>query len=196
MGTPCIWRPEQIRGERVTPQTDQYALGVLMFELTTGRRPFRGDGDVPAGIGPNPSDRVRYQQSFVHPPNPQLINPDLSDGVAQVILRSLAKKPADRYVSVQAMAADLSRVVAARFDTLPDRVRTTGSVLFGSQPDRSVIEDERGAWPGGRVIPPENQEPISPPGVEAAVPSSSDGGCGDNRAAITPRGGRSSRVGR
>ena len=174
MGTPMYMAPEQIRGERVTPQTDQYALGVLMFELTTGRRPFRGDGDVPAGIGPNPSDRVRYQQLFVHPLNPQLINPGMTDGVAQVIMRSLAKKPADRYVSVQAMAADLSRVVAARFDTLPDRVKTTGSVLFGSSPDQAVVEDERGAWPGGRVIPPEYQEPISPPGVEAAAPPNSD----------------------
>lgn len=123
LGTPLYMAPEQIRGERVTPQSDVYSLGVVMFELLTGQRPFRGEGDIPEGVGSSPSDRIRYQHLYQPPPDPRWINPDLPEGVARIILRAMAKNPQDRYPSVLAMADDISALVSARFETIPDRIR-------------------------------------------------------------------------
>lgn len=128
MGTPLYMAPEQIRGERVSPQTDVYSLGVLMFELLTGQRPFLGEGDIPQVVGANQADRIRYQHMYAPPPHPRSVNPDLPEGLARVILRAMAKDPRDRYPSVQMMAEEISHVVAARFETLPDRVQTDGVV--------------------------------------------------------------------
>src|SRR5512142_768961 len=145
MGTPLYMAPEQIRGERLTPRADIYALGVVMFELLTGARPFRGDIGVPDGVGENQSDRIRYQQLYVAPPDPRSINPSIPEGLAQVVLKAMAKDPNERYPSVSAMANEIAGVVAARFETLPDRVRLPEEMT------------PRGAdW----------SAPLSPPGIE------------------------------
>ena len=127
MGTPLYMAPEQIRGDRVSPQSDIYSLGVLMFELLTGQRPFRGDLNVPEGVGPNPSDRIRYQHLSLPAPDPRTLNPSVPLGVAEVVMRAMEKDPARRFGSVSAMADALSAAVAARFDTLPDRVSLPSS---------------------------------------------------------------------
>jgi len=148
LGTPMYMAPEQIRGERLTPQTDVYSLGVVLFELLTGQRPFRGE-NVPAGVGGAQSDRIRYQHLYTVPPDPRSLNPRVPDGLAQVVLRALAKDPGERYPGVQAMADEIARVVAARFETLPDRVRLT--------------EDPGADWsmPEPEPVRPEWQEPYS-----------------------------------
>ena len=122
IGTPLYMAPEQIRGERVSPRTDVYSLGVLMFELLTGRRPFRGEGDIPAGVGPELSDRIRYQQLYQPPSDPSALNPAIPVELSRVLLHALQKDPDQRYPDVQAMAADVSQAVGARLQTLPDRV--------------------------------------------------------------------------
>jgi serine/threonine protein kinase len=122
IGTPLYMAPEQIRGERLGPHTDVYSLGVLMFELLTGQRPFRGDVEIPPELGNNQADRIRYQHLYQPPPSPRAINPELLESVSQVILRAMAKDPAERYPTALAMAQDLSKAIAARFETLPDRV--------------------------------------------------------------------------
>lgn len=123
LGTPLYMAPEQILGERLSARTDIYALGVLLFELLTGARPFTGDTGVPPEVGENPSDRIRYQQIYVPPPDPRSLNPQIPERLAQVVLRALAKDPEQRYPSVQAMADEIAAAVAARFETLPNRVR-------------------------------------------------------------------------
>lgn len=122
LGTPLYMAPEQIRGERLTAQTDVYSLGVLFFELLTGQRPFRGE-NVPDGVGEAQSERIRYQHLYVAPPDPRSLNPQVPAGLAQVVLRAMAKDPRERYPGVQAMADEIASVVAARFETLPNRVR-------------------------------------------------------------------------
>ncbi|RPJ49232.1 MAG: serine/threonine protein kinase, partial [Chloroflexi bacterium] len=129
LGTPLYMPPEQIRGERLTARADIYALGILLFELLTGARPFRGDVDVPPGMEDSQSDRVRYQQLYVPPPDPRSINPQVPAGLAQVVLSALDKDPDQRYPNVQAMANEIAGVVAARFETLPDRVRLPQEML-------------------------------------------------------------------
>lgn len=159
MGTPLYMAPEQINGERVTPQTDIYSLGVVMFELLTGRRPFRGDAGVPPEVGGSPSDRIRYQHLYAPPPDPRGLNRDLPHGVAAIILKAMAKDPGDRFPSVQAMAQSLSQVVAARFETLGDRVSLPETLY---QPG-SVLPTEPAPPPGGGIPWPPETRPEPPP---------------------------------
>jgi phosphonate transport system substrate-binding protein len=103
-GTPAYMAPEQIRGEAVTPATDIYALGVLLFELITGQRPFRGEAgssDSP-GTRSTTAERIRAGHLTQAPPNPQELNPQLPQGLAKVLLRALEKDPAKRFASAPA----------------------------------------------------------------------------------------------
>ena len=100
-GTPAYMAPEQIRGESVSPATDVYALGIVLFEMLTGQRPFRGTeaGTEKGGITVN--ERICYGHLTIKPPDPHSINPDLSEGLASAVLKALAKNPQERYASTQ-----------------------------------------------------------------------------------------------
>ncbi len=97
LGTAGYLSPEQARGEPATPASDRYALGVVAFELLTGRRPFEGD--------------TAATEAFAHVtapvPSAERIHPGLPDGVDAVLVRALAKDPADRPDSCAALVADL-----------------------------------------------------------------------------------------
>lgn len=178
MGTPLYMAPEQIRGERVSPQTDVYSLGVLMYELLTGQRPFLGEGDIPQAVGANQADRIRYQHLYAPPPDPRAANPALPEGLARVILRAMAKDPRDRYPSVQMMAEEISHVVAARFESLPDRVQIGGLARDGvvRHEDTRQPEPAPATYPGrpdpifsdpsssGNSLPASYEEPFEPVG--------------------------------
>jgi serine/threonine protein kinase len=196
LGTPLYMAPEQIRGERLTTRTDIYSLGIVLFELLTGVRPFRGDVDVPPGVGDNISDRVRYQQLYVTPPDPRSFNPQVPAGLAQVILKALDKDPNQRYPSVQAMANEIGGVVAARFETLPDRVRLPEELLRpndGWQPEPPPLEgmpinyDAIGNPPIGYDVPGDTIPGQAPsPRMIPELPSTQAGNA-PARAAIPPR---------
>jgi serine/threonine-protein kinase len=123
--TPAYASPEQIRGERLTATTDVYALGVVLFELLTGRLPYRVDGLTPAQI-----ERVICEDQ---PPRPSSVVADeslrreLEGDLDTIILKALSKEPARRYDAAARLAADLQRYldgrpVLARADTLRYRV--------------------------------------------------------------------------
>lgn len=89
LGTVDYMSPEQRAGERVSPATDQYALGVMAFELLTGRLPFVGDlGATTFGHMTQP------------PPRLQSIRPELPDDMEALVQRMLAKAPEDRWPSL------------------------------------------------------------------------------------------------
>ena len=96
-GTPGYMAPEQIRHAAVSPATDIYALGAMLFEMLTGRRPFRGDEKGSEAGGDTPGERVRYAHQYLPPPDPRAFNPAIPPALAQVILRALMKNPAQRY---------------------------------------------------------------------------------------------------
>lgn len=99
-GTPAYMAPEQWEGQPV-PATDQYALAVMTYELLTGRRPLEGNGFY----------NWWHLHHNVMPVPPSAINPNLPRELDAVLLRALAKKPADRYSSVSAFAQAFTRVV-------------------------------------------------------------------------------------
>lgn len=107
-GTPAYMAPEQIRGDPLSPATDIYALGVMLFEMLTGRRPFLGDepeleayqaGGAPA----HAADGVRAAHLLLAPPDPRAFNPAIPPGLSEVVLRALAKDPAQRFASTRDM---------------------------------------------------------------------------------------------
>jgi basic membrane protein A len=94
-GTPAYMSPEQVRGEDPIPQTDIYALGIVLYEmLTGGERPFTGEQ---AQTGGPISEKVRWEQLHLLPPSPRTFNPALSAEIESVVLRCLEKDPADRF---------------------------------------------------------------------------------------------------
>jgi TolB-like protein len=87
VGTPAYMAPEQIEGGRITPATDVYALGVVMFETLTGERPFQGETPVAALV-------KRLKEA---PSSPRVFVPDLPRQWETVVLRCLQRDPAERF---------------------------------------------------------------------------------------------------
>lgn len=94
LGTPAYMPPEQWEGDTLLPQTDQYALAVVMFRALTRQAPFE------ASTPP----QIMYKHVNETPPNAHEINRDLSPAVSQVLNRALAKRPQDRYPLVSNFA--------------------------------------------------------------------------------------------
>ncbi|MBK9055533.1 MAG: protein kinase [Chloroflexi bacterium] len=102
-GTPDYMAPEQVLNQPVTPATDIYALGGLLYKMITGRRPYEGEN--------GPTLMMRRLNEAPEPPH-RLV-PGLDSGVERVILKALEKDPAHRYQDAAAMASDLTTTVEA-----------------------------------------------------------------------------------
>jgi serine/threonine-protein kinase len=108
-GTPAYMAPEQVKGLDPVPQTDIYAMGVILFEMVTGgERPFTGESKDTTGTI---NELIRWEQVNLPPPDPRMYNPDLPEPIAQIILKCLEKDPGDRYRSAQ----ELSQALQAAF---------------------------------------------------------------------------------
>ena len=88
-GTPSYMAPELFRGEQAEPQADIYALGVMLYQLVTGRVPFQGKGPLDVGI----------KHINEAPLPPRALRPELPEPAEAALLRALAKFPAERFAS-------------------------------------------------------------------------------------------------
>ncbi len=100
-GTPHYMSPEQVKGYRGDERSDIYSLGVVMYELTTGRRPF--DGEALAQI-------VSQQLNMPIKP-PRVCNQEISKDFEGIILKTLNVNPAERYQSVDELVSNIKRTV-------------------------------------------------------------------------------------
>jgi serine/threonine-protein kinase len=99
MGTATYFSPEQAEGMGVDARSDIYSLGVVLFEMVTGRPPFLGD--TPVAVA---SKHVRD-----HPPAPRELNPAIPPTFEAIILKAMAKNPEHRYATAEDLRADLLR---------------------------------------------------------------------------------------
>ncbi len=104
MGTPSYMSPEQTKGLKLTKQTDFFSLGVVLFELLCGRRPFQGRTLYEL------MDNIRYSP----PPSIIKIRPGLPEGLDLVIQRALEKEPDQRYPSGEEFAEEIQRAMQGK----------------------------------------------------------------------------------
>ncbi|HEX6817853.1 MAG TPA: protein kinase, partial [Ktedonobacterales bacterium] len=129
LGTTYYMAPEQIRGEKVGPAADIYALGIVAFQLATGQLPYQGDTPLAVALQhlqENPATR------------PSLLRPDLPPSVEHAILRALAKRPADRFPSAGMFAQAFEQ-------SLPTVHPATRQGPIAAPGDGA--SDSRTAWP-------------------------------------------------
>jgi eukaryotic-like serine/threonine-protein kinase len=100
IGTAQYLSPEQARGAPVDQTSDLYSTGIVLFELLTGEVPFTGESPV----------EIAMKHLAEVPPAPSELRPDVPPDLDLVVVRALAKEPADRYQSAAAMDADLETV--------------------------------------------------------------------------------------
>ncbi len=108
-GSPQYVSPEQAAGEALTPASDIYSTGVMLFEMLTGRLPF-----------PGKDPRTLSLQHQNEPaPSPRLLNPAIPEELEGIVLRALAKNPAERYRNGDQMARVLKTFLTGRTAPLP-----------------------------------------------------------------------------
>ncbi|SFJ55863.1 Stk1 family PASTA domain-containing Ser/Thr kinase [Amycolatopsis sacchari] len=109
IGTAQYLSPEQARGEGVDARSDVYAAGCVLYELITGEPPFTGDSPV----------AVAYQHVREDPKAPSTVNPAVSPELDAIVLKALAKGPANRYQSAAEMRSDMVRVLSGQRPSAP-----------------------------------------------------------------------------
>ncbi|MGP4080281.1 Stk1 family PASTA domain-containing Ser/Thr kinase [Pseudalkalibacillus sp. R45] len=117
LGSVHYFSPEQARGGIANNKSDIYSMGVVLYEMVTGRLPFSGESAVSVAL-------KHLQEQF---PEPKFINPDIPQSVENIILKAMAKDPNERFDNVQAMEEDLNTALD------PDRL---------NEPKHSIDEDE------------------------------------------------------
>jgi eukaryotic-like serine/threonine-protein kinase len=140
LGTASYLSPEQAQGHPVDARSDLYSLGCVLYEMTTGRPPFSGDSPV----------AIAYKHVKDDPVAPSRINPDVPSDLEAVILKSMAKNPANRYQTAAEMRQDLGRLMQG----LP----TLATPVMAGDPTEMLTRPEDGTavYTGG--IPPEEEE--------------------------------------
>ena len=99
LGTAQYISPEQAQGHTADPRSDLYSLGIVIYEMLTGKVPF--DGESPVAIA--------YKHVREDPLPPSMVNPDISPELESVVMKALAKNPENRYQNSLEMQADLER---------------------------------------------------------------------------------------
>jgi serine/threonine-protein kinase len=141
LGTASYMSPEQAQGRPVDERTDLYSTGAVLYELLTGRPPHTGDSPV----------AIAYKQVNEVPPPPSEINSDVIPALDAVVMRALAKNPANRYQSAREFADDLERVRTGQ------DVQATPLLAAGGAAATQVISRPQPT----SVLPPREEPPGS-----------------------------------
>ena len=159
--------PEQASGSVTDAKSDIYSVGAMMYEMLTGRKPF--DSDNPVAIA------VMHMHDI--PERPRAINPDIPDGLEEIVLRAMEKAPEDRYQSTGEMIADIEAFKANPSITFGYYTEDTGDS------DDSLISDGYG----------NDVETESPEEVQNAYAAKTPAYAGAGAGAMAMGGGRSAK---
>ncbi|MGY1640894.1 protein kinase [Geodermatophilus sp. SYSU D00703] len=141
MGTVQYLSPEQARGEKASPASDVYALGLVAYECLTGRRAF--DGETPAQV-------IALQISSAPEPLP----PDVPPALRRLVERALAKDPAVRLPDGAEFLHAVDEVLAGRDPDPPARDRTRVLPVAGPSPTTRLLPSGAGPGPARRLLVP------------------------------------------
>jgi serine/threonine protein kinase len=179
VGTPEYMSPEQCRGTYVDTRSDIYALGVMLYEMLTGRTPFEADNYT----------ALAHSHVYEPVPPPSRFNPRISPAVQAVVLKALEKDPANRFQHAMEMAQTLEMAVAAQMPVGPgyDRRGAGSRVPLPTGAPASVVCPRCGARnaahqrfcsscglqlrSGGTAGPAAHPQPSGAPEGQVACPS-------------------------
>jgi serine/threonine protein kinase len=152
VGTPQYLSPEQALGRGVDARSDLYSVGIMLFQLVTGRLPFEADSPL----------AIAYAHVQEEPPVASSINRSLPPAVDALITRALKKNPNERFPSAEAMRDECLRV-AASFHAAPPSIVPGTQAPSGSGVGSAVFPpvDQATAAPSGQVQTP--YQPTPPP---------------------------------
>jgi TolB-like protein len=124
MGTPAYMSPEQAQGKPVDTRTDVWSLGVVLYESLTGMRPFAGEA------------WQAVIQAVIHqtPEAVRKLRPEVPPALDRIVQRCLAKKPADRYPTIEALAADLNSLRGPGLSSFGSWSHTVAPVPWRREP--------------------------------------------------------------
>ncbi|MEZ7872784.1 MAG: protein kinase, partial [Eubacteriales bacterium] len=128
MGTVHYFSPEQAQGEMATVSSDLYSVGVVLYEMLTGKVPF--DGETPVAIA--------LQHVQVRPRPLREINPDVSPSVEAVVMKALEKGPVNRYHTALEMAQALKIALQS-----PEKENTLDTPVLAIQPEKTGTSKKR-----------------------------------------------------
>ncbi len=133
-GTATYMAPEQWI-DHPEPATDQYALAIMTYELLTGRAPFLGN-----------QQRLMYQHIYVQPAPPSKFNRHITQDIDAVLLRALAKTPADRFPSISAFSSALKEVAlhSNQLASLENAQPIEKTPVFDPNSNRASLKPDRG----------------------------------------------------
>jgi serine/threonine-protein kinase len=150
MGTAQYLSPEQAQGHAAEASSDLYSVGVMLYQMLTGRVPFQGESAV----------AIALKHLSESPPPPSMLRPGLSPELERVVLRALEKDPERRFASAQDFIAALraargapggpenTQIIAAPPPVAPPLVhRTTTDSVVVPPPPPDPVERERRRWP-------------------------------------------------
>ncbi|HKW33142.1 MAG TPA: PEGA domain-containing protein [Candidatus Acidoferrum sp.] len=178
MGTPSYMSPEQVKGRAVDGRTDIFSLGVMLYEMVTGEKPFPGQNIT----------TVIYKIVNEDPVPPRQIDPSIHPGISTVVMKALAKEPEQRYQSCREMVEDLRNY---RAHGIAGGNPNSTMVMGGGSPAATIVSHNpkddpaviatahslsaRAASPGqtpvvrrtGTIAP--HAEPVEPPKKKSVV---------------------------
>jgi serine/threonine protein kinase/ligand-binding sensor domain-containing protein len=161
IGTPAYMSPEQAQAQKVDQRTDIYSLGIILYEMITGRVPY--DAETPLAV---------ILKHINEPlPLPSVVKPGISPSIERVILRALEKNPADRYATVSEFLQAWKRALSL---TETSRGAAAVETVITSPPE--PVEQLTPPAPSTQLSPVAPSAQVSPP-VPAKHPTRSKMGC-------------------
>ncbi|WKB34890.1 protein kinase [Terrilactibacillus sp. S3-3] len=136
MGSAHYLSPEQAKGGKATVKSDIYALGIVMFELLTGRLPFPGTSPVTVALK-HLSEPMPFPKDF---------RPEIPQSLENIVIRAVAKNPDDRYENVTAFYNDLRTALDSDRRDEPRLVLANSPVIPDPPDDEGEGEEKRLKW--------------------------------------------------